>query len=115
VKAEIERYLAMVRENQTDGYLPCQHGIAENLQIRWRHKARVAPPPRRMPPRPRTPPVSSEDSESCATEDVPPGYVYIHSPLLSPQFFNLDPFAKDGMRDRDYIPDLLTDNDLSRG
>jgi hypothetical protein len=30
VKAAIERHPAMVRENQTDGCLPCQNGTAKN-------------------------------------------------------------------------------------
>jgi len=37
-KAAIERHLAMVRENQTVGSLPCHNGSAKNPQICWRRK-----------------------------------------------------------------------------
>ena len=46
---------------------------------------------------------------------LPPGYVYIHNPLSSPRFFNLDPYAKDRTRDKDFISDLLTDQGPSTG
>ena len=36
VKAAIERHPAMVRENQTDGCLPCHNGTAKHPQARWR-------------------------------------------------------------------------------
>jgi len=34
VKVAIERHPAMVRENQKDGCLPCQNGIAKNPETR---------------------------------------------------------------------------------
>ena len=109
VKAAIERLPAMVHENQMDGCLPCQNGTAKNPQTHWRRKGMGVPPQRRMPPQPGTPLVLSDDSESSDTEGVPPRYVYIHTPLPSARFFNLDPYAKNGMHDKDFIPDLLTD------
>jgi len=115
VKAAIERHLAMVRENEMDGCLPCQNGIANNPQRDWRCKGTAAHPSGRAPPRPRTPPVPSNDEESSETDGVPPGYVYIHTALPSARFVNLYPYAKDRMRDQDFIPDLLTDDDPPTG
>jgi len=86
VKAAIERHPATIRENQTDRCLPCHHGMAKNPQTRWRRKGTGAPPPRLAPPRPGTPPGPpdhSKRSQSSETEGVPPGYVYIHTPLPS--------------------------------
>jgi len=48
-------------------------------------------------------------------EGVPPVYVYIHTPLPSAQFFNLDAFAKDCKRDEDFNTDLLSDEERSTG
>jgi len=45
VKALIQRHPAMLRHNQTPGWLPCQNGTAKNLQTRWRRKGTGAPPP----------------------------------------------------------------------
>jgi len=36
VKTVRQRHLTMVRENQTDGGLPCRSGTAQNPQICWR-------------------------------------------------------------------------------
>jgi len=112
VKAVIERHLAMIRENQTDGYLPCRNGTVQNPQSRWRRKGTGAPPPQPAPPRPETPPVPPGDSErnqSTEIEGVPPGYVYIRTPLPNTQFFNHDAYTKDRKQNTDFIPDLLTD------
>ena len=65
-----------------------------------------------MPP---APPNDSGRTQCSETEGVPPGYVYIHTPLPRAQFINVDPFAKDRMRDNDFIPDLLTDECPSTG
>ena len=111
-RAAIERHPAMVRENLTDGCLPYQDGTAMNPQTHRRCKETGAPPPRPVPPRhgtPLAPPNDSEITQSTETEGVPPGYVYIHSLLPCARFVNLDPYAKDLMRDKDFIPDLLTD------
>jgi len=118
VKDAIGGHTAMVRENQTDGSLPCQNGTAPNLQTRWRRKGTGAPPPQLAPPRPRTPPAPPDDSEktqSSDTEGVPPRYVYIHTPLHSAHFCNLDPYAKDRMRHNNFFPDLLTDEGQGTG
>jgi len=118
VKAAIERHPAMVHENQLDGGLSCQNATAKIPQTRWRRKGTGAPLQQPVPPQPRTPPAQSDDSErtqSSQTEGVPPRYVYIHPPLLSAQFFNLNPYAKDYMCNKNFIPDLLTDKGPSTG
>ena len=118
VKAAIERHLAMVRVNQTDGCIPCQHGNPSYPQTRWRHKGIGAAPPLPAAPRPRplpAPPNHSERTQSSETDGVPPRYLYIHIPLPSARFFNLDPYAKDHMHDKILIPDLLTDEGPSIG
>ena len=86
VKAVIERHPAMVRENQTDGCLPCQNGTAKNPETRWRRKGKGAPPPRRAPPRPESPPVPADDDERSETAGMPPAYVYIHTSLPNARF-----------------------------
>jgi len=118
VTAAIERHLAMVQENQMDGCLPCQNGTAKNPQTRWRRKGTSAPPPRLVLPRPGSPPAPPDDSErtqSSETEGMPPGYVYVHTPLPSARFSNLVPYAKDHMRNKDFIPYLLTGEGPSTG
>jgi len=112
VKAAIERQSAMVHENQTDGCLPRQNCTARNRQTRLRHKgtgsaaAELAPLPPGMPP---PPPADSEGTQSSGIEGVPVGFVYIHTPLPNTRFFDVDAYAKDRMCDKDFIPDLLTD------
>jgi len=86
VKAAIERHQAMVQENQTDGCLPCQNGTAKNRMTCWRRKRKGAPPPRRVPPRPESPPVPCDDDESSETEGTPPAYVCIHTLLPNARF-----------------------------
>jgi len=65
-----------------------------------------------MPP---APPDDIERTQSPTTEGVPPGYVYVHTPLPCARLFNLDWYAKDRMHDKDFIPDLLTDEGPSTG
>jgi len=118
MKAAIEGHPAMVRENQTDRCLPCQNGTEMNPLSRWRRKGTGAPPPWLAPLKPGTPHAPPDDSGrtlSSETEGVPPGYVYIHTALPSALLFNLDPYAKDPMRNEDFIPDLLTDEGPSTG
>jgi len=118
VNSAIETNPAMVQENQTDGCLPCQNGPAKNLQTRGRRKGTAAPPPRLAPQRPGRRPARPDDTEktqSSEREGVPPGDVYIRTPLPSRRFSNLDPYAKDRMRDKDLIPDLLTAEGPSTG
>jgi len=86
VNAALERQPAMVRENETDGCLPCQNRTAKNPETRWRRKDKGAPPPRRAPPRPESPPVPSDDNGRSETEGMPPTYVYIHTSLPNARF-----------------------------
>jgi hypothetical protein len=86
VKAAIERHPAMVQENQTDGCLPCQNGTAKNPETRWRRKGKGAPPPRRAPPRPESPPVPCDDDEGSETDGTPPTYVCTHILLPNARF-----------------------------
>ena len=77
-----------------------------------------APPPPAEPPRPGRPPAPPDDSERNKrpeTDGVPPGYVYIHTPLPWTRFLNLDPYGTDRMRDTYFIPDWLTDEGPSTG
>jgi len=93
VKASIERHLATVRENQTDGSLPCQNGTAKNPQTCWTRKGKGAPPPRPAPPRPESPPVPSDDEESSETEGMPLTYVYLHTQHPNAQYLPRIPCA----------------------
>ena len=118
LKAAMERHPALVRENQMDGFLPCRNCIAMNLQTRLRWEETGASPPDQVTPPPGMPPVPPRDNDGAkhsAMDCVPPGYVYIHTPLPNAQFLNLDAFAKDWKRDEDCIPDLLTDEGTSTG
>jgi len=126
VKAAMKRQPAMLWENQTDGCLPCQNGTAQNPQTRCRRKGTGAPPPERLrqptpeltPHPPETspvPPSSNEAAHISSIEGVPPGYVYIHTPLPSAQFFNHDAYVQDHKRDKHFDPDLLTDEETSTG
>jgi len=125
-KAAMEWHPAMLQKDQTDGSLPCQNGTAQNPQTRWRHKGTGAPRPARLKqptpepmPQPHemplVPPGKNEAAHLSETEGVPPGYVYIHTPLPSAQCFNHDAYAKDRKRDKDIDPDLLTDEETSTG
>jgi len=108
----------MVQENQTDGCLSSQNGKGKILQTRLRGKRTGAHQPHPRPPQPRTPPVSPGGNVSALTsetEGVPPGYVYIHTPLSNAQFFNLCAYAKNRNRHKEFIPDLLTDEGTSTG
>jgi len=118
VKAAIKRYPAIVRANLTDGSLPCQYHTRKNPQTAWRRNGISAHPPKLVPPLPGTAPAPAGDNERAQIseiEGVPPGYMYIHTPLLNTQYVNLDAYAKDRKRDKDFIPDLLTDDGISTG
>jgi len=118
VKATIARNLAMFRENQMDGCLPCQNGTAKNPPTRWRRKGVGAPPPELVPPlsgMPPAPPGCNEGASRSEIDSVPPGYVYINTPLPNTRFFNLDSYAKDHKCDQDVIPALLTAEGTSTG
>ena len=120
VKAMIERHLAMVHQNQMDGCLPCQNGMAKYTQTRWRSKKMGAltpfrcrqPTPEPMPPAPGKPPAPPGDNAEAPSSQIKavlPRYVHIHTPLPKAQFFNLGTDAKYSKPDADYIPDLVSD------
>jgi hypothetical protein len=115
VKAEIGNHPAMVHENQTHGGFLCKNGTGKNPQTHWWRKGRSAPPTRWVPHSPRTAPASSDDIECSKTEGVPPGYVYIHTPLPSTWLVKCDPSTNDCMRIKDFIPDLRSDGSPSTG
>jgi hypothetical protein len=111
VKAAIERHPAMVHKNHTAGCLPCQNGTGKNPVTRWRCKDTAAPPPEQAEPPPGTPRAPSGDAEVNERDDtdgMPSRCVYMHSPLPNTQFFNHNAFGKESMRDKDFIPDLLS-------
>jgi len=118
VKAVIERHLVMVHENQTDSCHPCQDIPAKNPQAPWRCKATWAPPqqPARPPHgTPHAPPGDNPGAQNIQIKGMPPGYVYIPTPLTNDQFSNLDVYAKDCKHDKDFNPDLLTDEGTTTG
>ena len=108
----MERHPALVSENGSDGCFTCQNGTGNTPQTcRWR-KETGAPPPEPAPPLPRTPLVPAGDIEGAQSSEikgVPPGYVYILTPLPNPQLFNLDTYAKECKCDENCILDLLTE------
>jgi len=74
--------------------------------------AELTPQP---PEPPLVPPSNNDSAHHSEIEDVPPGYVYIHTPLPSAQFFNHDANAKDRKCAKDSDPDLLTEKGTSTG
>jgi len=117
VNAVIERHLAMVYKNHMDRCFPCHNGTAMNLQTRWRSNGtsttplEPAAPPSGTPPLPGispAPPGDTDGNESHEIEGMPYRCVYIHSPHPNTQFFHDNAYAKDGKRDKDFIPDLLS-------
>jgi hypothetical protein len=60
-------------------------------------------------------PGNNTGSQCYQTNSVPPGYVCLHAPLPGTQFVNLGAYAKKSKYDKDYYPDLLTDEGLSAG
>lgn len=118
VKAAMESHLAMVCENQINGYHPHQYTTAWNPQTQWQSKETGAPPPQlgpSLPGTPPTPPDDCEESQSPEIEGAPPGYMYIHTPLPNAQILNLDAHAKDWKHNKADIPDWLTDDGPSTG
>jgi len=126
VKAGIERHPAMVYEDETDGYHPCQNGTAKNPRTHWRRKRTGSPPqvrrkhptPEVMPPSPGRPPAPSGEknrAHSCTIPHLRARYEYKHAPLSGAQIFNPDTYAEDSEYDEDFIPDLWNDEGTSTG
>jgi hypothetical protein len=118
VMATIETCSAMVCENQLDGSLPCQNGVANNLQTCSRSIDTGISQPEQAPPRPKlpfAPPDDFEGAHSSHIEGASPRYVYVHSPLPKAEYFNLDAYAEDHIGGKDFIPHLRTENETSTG
>jgi len=116
----------MVRQNHTNRWLPRQNGMTKSLQTRWRHKGMGAPPPYwhrqptpepmpALPGMPPAPPGDTDWAQSSQIDNLPQGYVYLHSPHPSTQFLNLDAYAQDSQPNTDYNLDILTDQWTSTG
>ena len=104
VKAAILRHLAMLQQNLTNGYLPCQTGTRSNLQTHWRRKGTDAhlsywqwqhtpepmPSLSQMPP---APPSDNEGAQRSQIVNLAPGYVYSNASVRCTQLFHLDVYA----------------------
>jgi len=69
-------------------------------------------------PLPGTPPAPAGQNEvgyRSSIDNMPPSYVYAHAPLPNVQFVNHNTYAKDCKYDKDFNPDLLTDDEISTG
>jgi hypothetical protein len=138
VKAAMECHLAMIRQNQLDGCLPCQNGKARNPQTRWKRKGTGAPPlvwlrqrtpnpmpsptgtpsPLGTPSLPGTPPVPPrliQGNKILQTDYSPAANADSHVALPKTQGVNLDALAEDSLNDDDFDPELLTDESASCG
>jgi hypothetical protein len=130
VKAATARHPAMLRQNQTPGYLPWQNGTTKIPQTRWRRKGTGAPPPNRRrqqnpeptpeptPPLPRTPHSSTGNTsgdQSLEIINLPAGYMYSHTSLPCAESFTLDASAQESEHKTDFDPDMLPDEVTSTG
>jgi len=124
VKAAIWWQPAMLRQNHSDGCLPCQNGTAKNLQTHCRCTAPGAPPPNRcrqlspehLPPLPGMPPAPPGYNAAAQCSQIinlPAGYMYSHASPPSAEFCTLDECAQDSQQDTDFDPDMLTDEGTS--
>jgi hypothetical protein len=116
----------MLRENQTDGCVPCKNGTPLKPPTDWRSKGadpplqdRLSmPTPDPLPCPSRMPPVLPSDNDvACAfeIEFVPLAYVYMTTQLPSAQSLNLDSNAKNRNCDQDLCPHLLTHEGIFSG
>jgi len=62
---------------------------------------------------PSVPPGNNEAAHVSEIEGQPPGYVIIHTRLPSAPCFNYDAYAMDRKHDKDFDPDLLTNEGTS--
>jgi len=126
VKAAIERHLAMLRQNQTAGCLPCHNGTAKNPHTQWRRKGTGAPPTDRRrqstsevtPPLPEMLPAPTVNSSRAQWDQIinlPAGYAYPNTSPPCAEFFTLDASSPDSQQDTAFDPDMLTDEGTSTG
>lgn len=106
----------MVYKNQTDRCLPCENGTVKKPQTRWVGKRmgaspqvqhqQLAPGLTQHPPgTPPTPPGDKNGAQSSNTANLPLGFTYKPTPILSAQFFNHGIYAEAGEHDENCIPD----------
>jgi len=130
VKAAIERYQAILRQNQMPGCLACQNGTVKNPQTHRRRKGTGAPPPnqrRKETPEPTPEPTTSvpgilpastgntSGAQSLEIINLLAGYVYSHTSLPCAESFTLNRSAQDSKHNTDYAPDMLPDEGTSTG
>jgi len=120
VNAAIHSHPAMLRQKQTCGCLPCQHGTAKNLQTCWRRNGTGAPPPvqhRLRTPQPiphppgipltaRAPPGNISAVQPSEVVNLPAGYTYSHTALPCAECFDDD---ENTQYDPDFDSDMVTD------
>jgi len=120
VEAAIQRHPAMLRHNQTSGFLLCQNGTAKNPQTRWSHKGTGTPPAARLrlrTPEPtpdpagtgRAPPAATVNTSGVQRFEIvnlPARYPYSYTAPPSAEFFEDD---EDIEHDTNFDPDMLTD------
>jgi len=123
VKAAEQRHPAMLRHNQTSGWLLCHNGTTKNPETRSRCKGTGSPPlarrrvrtreptthPPGTPPTPPTRPAPTGNTFSAQTSEVVKllaGYSYSHTALSDAEFVEDD---GDADHHSDFDPDMLSD------
>jgi hypothetical protein len=120
VKAAIQRQPAMLRHNQTSGYLPYQNGITKNPQTCLRRKQTGVPTPTRRRVRtpeltqtpsgaPPTPTSNTSGAQLSGIVNLPAGYTYSYTALPGAEFFKDD---EDTKLDTNFDTDMLTEDGL---
>jgi len=116
VNAAIQRNPAMLCENQTSVYLPCQNGAAKNPQTHCRRTGTGAPPPDRcrvrtpvptqpLPGRPSAPTGNPSGVQPSQIVDLPAGWTYSNSAHLCSECID----DEETEPNTDFDPDMLTD------
>jgi hypothetical protein len=138
VKAAIQWYLAMLRQNHTPGSLPFHNSTANYLQIGWRYNRTGAPPPnrRRQPtlkptlepspePTPETAPAlpgtlpaptgNTAGAQHLKIMNLLSGDAYWDNSLACAKMFTLDTSAQDSEHDTNLDPVMLSEEGTSTG
>jgi len=125
VKTEMERHLAMLRQNHIAAFL-WQNRTTENPQTGWRCKGGGAPPSARhsqltqnqchiCPKCLLQPPVSMRDLKFPKLTICHPDMCIHSTPLHNTHLSNLDAYIHYSQHDTDFTPDMLTDDGISTG